>query len=639
MKIPKIIHFIWAGGNKPLPKKNIDVIKLWHEKNRAFQIYLWVDSKSSLNKPFIKTLDKYLKNFNFGESLQIKDIEGTVNADGELVRMADDYIRYEIDRLRPNYGASSDRLRYKILEEFGGAYFDSDVLPVLEPWTRSLTDSGIFEKEYDEHILYVDTNSQNSATIGNDTLICTAKNPAMRRINESALLHYHLQHEDIIDNDPYHRTLFTLAEANSLVALAYQYDDLGHIKDVTPVKTGPFCVRKVIVDSEPNNDLADDHAVNSSVVEQIQGEEAEVKVEFGLGQETIKRNIERQNEGILPNPYVFKQLYECGSNIKPLDNYTTSVRNGNSWVNIEIDTFNFNDAVTKLLQAVSFEIKNYGVFRMDDHISNLITATDCTREKAFEKVTQIYDGINNDEVKIIQISFVYAETINFFKLKNLEKLTFLFPLQRNCYEATKNKNYYELTIDIVMQKKKTAEINNAFSDFKIEEREKMISALHKFESIIKISSRYQAEALAFCSGLLDNNSGSKRKSIISGVSEYLDCILVNLFIQQNHLMTIEKVIFKMKVNSEEASSTARSSLMIYGSRDLNHLKKTLLTSVESLAKNVKNQEINIIQYHENKQIPYTKRVFPINTSPVNIRDSKSESVSQNTEVKIQGPRI
>jgi mannosyltransferase OCH1-like enzyme len=76
-------------------------------------------------------------------------------------------VRYEIDRLRPNYGASSDLLRYLILYSFGGAYFDSDVAP----GTKRLETSESFLKDFDNPIIYINKNSQNTKEIGNDAFI------------------------------------------------------------------------------------------------------------------------------------------------------------------------------------------------------------------------------------------------------------------------------------------------------------------------------------------------------------------------------------------------------------------------------------------------------------------------------------
>jgi hypothetical protein len=90
-----------------------------------------------------------------------------------------DYIRYEIEKPNPNYGASSDLLRYKILYEYGGAYFDSDV----SPGERALEQlPELFNIERDRPILFVDINSQNQGFIGNDAFICSRGNPLMQDI-------------------------------------------------------------------------------------------------------------------------------------------------------------------------------------------------------------------------------------------------------------------------------------------------------------------------------------------------------------------------------------------------------------------------------------------------------------------------
>jgi hypothetical protein len=75
-----------------------------------------------------------------------------------------------------------------------------------------------------------------------------------------------------------------LAEKNSPMALAYEYDNLEIIKLITPIKTGPFCVREMVLQSHPE----------------------EIKI---------------------------KTFQMCGSHIKDIKDYTTSEANDGDWVN------------------------------------------------------------------------------------------------------------------------------------------------------------------------------------------------------------------------------------------------------------------------------------------------------------------
>ncbi len=47
IEIPKIIHFIWAGGVKALPNDSEEVIAEWAVENDQYDIYLWLDTLTS----------------------------------------------------------------------------------------------------------------------------------------------------------------------------------------------------------------------------------------------------------------------------------------------------------------------------------------------------------------------------------------------------------------------------------------------------------------------------------------------------------------------------------------------------------------------------------------------------------------
>jgi mannosyltransferase OCH1-like enzyme len=47
MRIPKIIHFIWAGGDDELSLSYIESVNLWIISNDGFEVWLWVDEKSA----------------------------------------------------------------------------------------------------------------------------------------------------------------------------------------------------------------------------------------------------------------------------------------------------------------------------------------------------------------------------------------------------------------------------------------------------------------------------------------------------------------------------------------------------------------------------------------------------------------
>lgn len=108
--IPKLIHYIWIGGN-PLPKLALDCIESWNEKCPDYKIKLWNE-----------------ENLNIEECLFTKQA-------------------YE----NKKYGFVTDYLRLKIIFENGGIYLDTDV-EVLKSLDELLSLNAFFGFENDEHI-------------------------------------------------------------------------------------------------------------------------------------------------------------------------------------------------------------------------------------------------------------------------------------------------------------------------------------------------------------------------------------------------------------------------------------------------------------------------------------------------------
>lgn len=131
ISIPKIIHVIWAGGTELMKPIGIQNVAQWARNNPEFEVWLWVDKTTTPSKD-IMTYQKWfskvgIENVYFDAGIlsdpsveKIKpDISMTINAairirDINDQKINDEYIRYEIKKLQPNYGASSDLLRYKI---------------------------------------------------------------------------------------------------------------------------------------------------------------------------------------------------------------------------------------------------------------------------------------------------------------------------------------------------------------------------------------------------------------------------------------------------------------------------------------------------------------------------------------------
>jgi len=227
MAIPKIIHFIWLG--EPILNDRLAKIRQWSVLNPNIKVILWLDKQGANNnaiygKKYLQVFEKPEKLVTQNSEISIKDIQTL----SETVK-GNNYwecIRYEIDKLRPNYGAASDLIRLAVLEELGGAYYDSDVTPIkiehLELWEEddlvcmhkkcfndiiicnqgnnfikrlrqvvlsnyiSSTDSNSFEQIYSTYLsdspLYIVTRTINKT--GPNTIIATPGNEVVREIKE-----------------------------------------------------------------------------------------------------------------------------------------------------------------------------------------------------------------------------------------------------------------------------------------------------------------------------------------------------------------------------------------------------------------------------------------------------------------------
>jgi hypothetical protein len=482
MKIPKIIHFIWAGGDFPMPLRNIQVVKKWLEINTSFKIYFWTDSKST--QRFDKTIERYKTLLENNRNLVFQDICNFSTSNG--IKFDNEYVRYEIDRLRPNYGASSDLLRYLILYSFCGAYFDSDVAP----GKRSLETNDIFIKDFESPTVYVDNNSQNSKTIGNDAFVTTPNNPIFYKFYQTAIGYYNFDQSKLEVDAWYNKVEAIIAQKNSLPVLTYSYDKANFILECTPLKTGPFCIRRNTVDE--------------------------------VGE--------------------LLTLKECGVNIIPMDNITAMMENEDgipisntqAWTNMRIQVVGESRALASLSQTIAFELKHFGILRIDDHISNLQEAAGILQEDSIQHVIRLVSGLDFDQIKSIQISFAFVKTLNFCSERNIKNKSFLFPLQKYCVEITKDPYYYEIPIKEILYKEK---ILNFIKTINIigNDPEPIIENIQK---TIRCFLDFSKETIYNCNILLSRNISEKRfsEAHVSFISDYYTLLDSNL-IQQEEIIT------------------------------------------------------------------------------------------------------
>lgn len=91
--IPKIIHYVWFGGNKP--QQVLDCIKTWQEVCPDYEIREWNERNCMIECDFFK------------EAIALR-----------------------------KYSFASDVVRLKVLSDYGGIYFDTDVrlISSLDPF-------------------------------------------------------------------------------------------------------------------------------------------------------------------------------------------------------------------------------------------------------------------------------------------------------------------------------------------------------------------------------------------------------------------------------------------------------------------------------------------------------------------------
>lgn len=261
--IPKIIHFIWAGGLGQMPIENQPRILDWAKKNPDFKIHIWVDYKTAkgnsleeqeqgVRKWYKNLISQAGKGSDGQDRVILKDVDTDLyDTSVKREEQSYKYFRYEISRLRPNYGASSDLLRYKILHKFGGAYFDSDVLP----GEKTLAESGIEFDSITRDCLWVNKNTQGTGMIGNDAFVVTSQdNPVMLSILNRSVQNYG-QMKDIVERSSLGGGLKRCFPGS--------YDSYEFLDAFTPHLTGPSVVDTLvshIIETEENQS-PDTHSV------------------------------------------------------------------------------------------------------------------------------------------------------------------------------------------------------------------------------------------------------------------------------------------------------------------------------------------------------------------------------------------
>lgn len=393
--IPPLAHFIWAGGKKLLPEEGVKNIARWIDANKDikdFTAYLWIDKETvakdeNVVESYIALFKKMGVNVYDESNTSAKKQPYLILRDIKTNNLRDEHVAYEIDKLRPNYGSSSDLLRYRILATYGGFYCDcTDV----KPGKNSL--ATIFSQQYNvDNIMYLEhCPQQPNATpakiavfgineLGNDTF-------ATNKHNSTALKMMILA-----------RQRYTLPLNTNFLQYIVTAHTGNNIKDTTIWRTGPALVRDVLF-------------------------ELKYVIQDGrLLSENLKDEVLRFRDGNAE--------------------FAIPGDNTGNWLNSRITKYeNSKDAIDKVIQTIKFEAKHFKVLRLDDHISDLIESTEGNIDvaKALEELKVVIEE-NKKNIQYTQLTGKFVETLDFVstrKLTSFLSLTkdgLLLVVEQQCY--------------------------------------------------------------------------------------------------------------------------------------------------------------------------------------------------------------
>ncbi len=308
MPIPKIMHFIWIGVN-PISDDRLRVIRDWYDGyNENFKICFWIDKQGTTRDSGENILNQQKARLREIGIRYIRNIrEDMVGADSWEI------IRYEIDRLRPNYGAASDLMRYEILYKYGGVYIDSDVLPPADT-QASLYSNNNFWENYNECYVY----RQGSA---NDIIFSARGSRGIARLTFIVHQNYQVRAQRDEEMVGFHK----YQEAYSCIQ-AYNYSTNSYLKYYTLRKTGPNVLNSLygflLLEDNPNREILD-----------------------------LSENTLHVDESQIRRPL------------------RSSAR---SWLNLPVKPITMPElSVNLVIDSIRFEIQHFGILRLHDHISDL----------------------------------------------------------------------------------------------------------------------------------------------------------------------------------------------------------------------------------------------------------------------------
>lgn len=325
LTIDKLIHFVWAGGRMMGADKQ-DVVLKWANANPEYEVNIWIDSKTTSNEElenFIRdTLDK-----SQHKNIKLRDIVAE--------NLDDEYVRYEIDGTRKNYGGSSDKLRYTILYQNGGLYVDADVLPV-----GSLPD--IIPAP---HGALFAPHSQGIRTIGNDTLLAVRGSEIFRDLAELSRKSYDRSHHDWQNKKDL--TISSIEGYPASYDVLYALDSPAVKGSITLDRTGPALVRNYL------------KSRGIIIPKDVLSKEGEVPVNVAA-MVRLNKDYKINPEYLVDGKY-FKAIEQEGG-----------IKNTLGWMKTGIVDAPYETKLAMTLSSIKFEIEHMGMLRINEHVAALV---------------------------------------------------------------------------------------------------------------------------------------------------------------------------------------------------------------------------------------------------------------------------
>jgi hypothetical protein len=346
--IDKLIHFVWAGGRMMGDDKQEVVLK-WANANPGYEVNIWIDSKTTSKED----LDSFLREI-LGKSqcrnIKLRDIVAE--------NLDDEYVRYEIDGTRKNYGGSSDKLRYTILYQNGGLYVDADVLPV-----GSLPDI-----IHAPHGALFAPHSQGIRTIGNDTLLAVRGSEIFRDLAQLARESYDKSHHDWQNKKDL--TISSIEGYPASYDVLYALESSYVKGSITLDRTGPALVRNYLRSKgiiRPYDVLSKEGEVPVNVAAIV----------------------------LLDKDYEIDPTYLVEGKYFAAIELVSGNKNTLGWMNTGIVDAPYETKLAMTLSSIIFEIEHMGILRLNEHIAALVYQKNgnggVTEEKALQDLLSALD--------------------------------------------------------------------------------------------------------------------------------------------------------------------------------------------------------------------------------------------------------